>query len=332
MSYISGSMKRATAPIIAMLLWVATAVSAAAAPLTVLTYNLGLLSFLGYDFVPTVQERAEAAPAELARFARERSPDIMVLEEVWKNRTAVDVTEALEPLGYTVVRPKGLTVVGQQSGLLVAVKRPLRVASWSFSVFRKSTFIDSLGRKGVLRAEIENADSGTRFVLLATHTVALDTDGGIPVDEKQVAALASQLQRVLVVLEQASASGGLPALLVGDFNVGPGYADASYRLIADAPGLKEAGAAATGTPLVTWDAGNPLVAFGRYPNEPAAKIDHVFFRDGGAWHWTASSVEVVFTATVDGLSLVPSKGAAPVPTPLSDHYGLLATLELAPAR
>jgi hypothetical protein len=43
-------------------------------------------------------------------------------------------------------------------------------------------------------------------------------------------------------------------------------------------------------------------------------------------------VEVVFAHTVDGLSLVPSKSAAPVPTPLSDHYGLLATLELAPAR
>jgi len=326
-------MKRAGTSILVLALWVTAAVSAAAVPLTVLTYNLGLLSFLGYEFVPTVRERAEAAPAELARFARERSPDIIVLEEVWKNRTGVAVTEALEPLGYTVVRPRGFTVVGQRSGLLVAVKRPLRVASWSFSAFRKSTFIDSLGRKGVLRAEIENAGTGVRFVLLATHTVALDTDRGTPVDQKQVDALASQLQHVLVVLEQASASGGLPALLVGDLNVGPGYGDASYRLVADAPGLKEAGAAAAaGESRVTWDPGNPLVSFGRYPNEPASKIDHVFFRDGGAWHWTASGVEVVFAATVDGLSLVPSKGAAPVPTPLSDHYGLLATLELAPSR
>jgi endonuclease/exonuclease/phosphatase family metal-dependent hydrolase len=333
MSYIGGSMKRATAPILALALWVSAALPAPAAPLTVLTYNLGLLSVFGSDFVPIVSDRAAAAPVELARFARERSPDVLVLQEVWKNAQATAITKALAPLGYTVVRPRGLAVTGRAGGLLVAVKRPLSVASWSFSVFRKSTFIDSLGRKGVLRAEIENADTGARFVLLATHTVALDTDRGTPIDQKQVAALASQLQRVLVVLEQASASGGLPALMVGDFNVGPGYGDASYRLIADAPGIREAGIAApAGASLVTWDPGNPLVTFGRYPNEPAAKIDHVFFRDGGAWRWTASRVEVVSAGTVGGLSLVPSKGAAPVPTPLSDHYGLLATLELAPVR
>jgi endonuclease/exonuclease/phosphatase family metal-dependent hydrolase len=326
-------MKRATAPLIALALWVAAAVPAPAAPLTVLTYNLGLLSVFGSDFVPIVSDRAAAAPVELARFARERSPDVLVLQEVWKNAQATAITTALAPLGYTVVRPRGLAITGRAGGLLVAVKRPLSIAKWSFSVFRKSTFIDSLGRKGVLQTEIENTGTGARFVLIATHTVALDTDQGTPIDPKQVAALASQLQRVLVVLEQASASGGLPALLIGDFNVGPGYGDASYRLVANAPGIWEAGVVApAGVSLVTWDPGNPLVKFGRYPNEPAAKIDHVFFRDGGAWHWTANHVEVVFTDPVDGLALVPSKGAAPVPTPLSDHYGLLATLELAPVR
>ncbi len=326
-------MKRTIAAILAALLSAAAAVSTAAAPITVLTYNLGLLRVFGSDYVPIVGERAAAAPAELARFARERTPDIVVLQEVWKNPQATAITKALVPLGYAVIRPRGLAVTGRAGGLLVAVKQPLGVTSWSFSVFRKSTFLDSMGRKGVLRAEIADAGTGARFVLLATHTVALDTDQGTPIDQKQVAALASQLQRVLVVLEQASASGGLPALVVGDFNVGPGYGDASYRQIADAPGIGEAGDAAPGgTPLVTWDPGNPLVKSGRYPNEPAAKIDHVFFRDGGAWRWTASRVEVVFSDAVAGLSLAPSKGAAPVPTPLSDHYGLLATLELAPAR
>jgi len=166
-------------------------------------------------------------------------------------------------------------------------------------------------------------------VLLAIHTVPLDTDLGTPVDEKQVAALKAQALQILSLLDRASASGDLPALLVGDFNVGPGYADASHRLIAGAPGIREAGAvAAPGEPLVTWDPANPLVHYGEYPKEPAAKIDHVFLRDGSTARWQAMGAEVVFTGPAAGLSLVPSRGAEPVPIPLSDHYGFFANLSL----
>jgi endonuclease/exonuclease/phosphatase family metal-dependent hydrolase len=327
-------MKRTTPAIAAIFLSAVFAVSASAAPLRVLTYNLGLLRVFGSDLVPIVKERAEIAPREIARFAGGQSPDLIVLQEVWKSSQAKAITEALAPLGYEVVRPDGCTLIGKEGGLLVAVRQPLRVVSWSFTPFGKSTFVDSLARKGVLQATLENPiTGGVRFVILATHTVALDTDQGTPVDEKQVAAVKAQALRILSLLEQASLGGDLPALLVGDFNVGPGYADASYRLIADAPGISEAGAsAAPGAAFVTWDPANPLVHFGGYPNEPAAKIDHIFVRNGTTTRWTVMRTAVAFTAFVDGLSLVPSRGAAPVPTPLSDHYGFLAELELESAR
>jgi endonuclease/exonuclease/phosphatase family metal-dependent hydrolase len=283
--------------------------------------------------VPIVNARSAAAPAEIARFARDAAPDLVVLQEIWTESVAVALTRALQPLGYAVVRPKGTTLVGREGGLLVAVRQPLRVASWSFTAFGKSTFVDSLARKGVLAAVIERPADGLRLALLATHTVALDTDRGTPVDAKQVAAVAAQIGQVVERLAATSGDGELPALVVGDFNVGPGYAEASYRRFADQPGIREVGAvAAPGEALVTWDPANPLVRYGRYPNEPAAKIDHVFFRDGGPWRWSASRALVVMTDPVDGLSLVPAKGAAAVPTPLSDHYGLLADLELWPAR
>jgi exonuclease III len=163
--------------IIAMLLSTAFVVSATAAPLKVLTYNLGLLRFFGSDYVPIVKERAEAAPREIERFAREQSPDLIVLQEVWKSAQAKAITKALAPLGYDVVRPRACTLVGKEGGLLVAARQPLRIASWSFTAFRKSTFVDSLASKGILAAVLENPGAdGTRFVLLATHTVALDTD------------------------------------------------------------------------------------------------------------------------------------------------------------
>jgi endonuclease/exonuclease/phosphatase family metal-dependent hydrolase len=327
-------MKRTTLAVIAILLSAVFAVSAAAAPLSVLTYNLGLLRAFGSDLVPIVRERAELAPRELERFARDHSPDLIVLQETWKNAYAKAITDVLAPLGYEVVRPKGCTLFGKEGGLLVAVRQPLRIVSWSFTPFKKSTFIDSLARKGVLAAVLGNpGDGGARFVLLATHMVALDTDQGTPVDEQQVAAIRTQALQILSLLEQRSPAGSLPTLLVGDFNVGPGYADAIYRLIADAPGIREAGAvAAPGEALVTWDPGNPLVLHGGYPNEPAAKIDHVFLRDGGSARWQVVRTGVVFTQPVAGLALVPSKGAAVIPTPLSDHYGFFAELELESTR
>jgi endonuclease/exonuclease/phosphatase family metal-dependent hydrolase len=327
-------MKRTSLAIAVVLLSTVVAVFAPAVPLRVLTYNLGLLRVFGSDFVPAVKDRAAIAPREVARFAGEQSPDLIVLQEVWKSSQGKAITAALSPLGYEVVRPKGCTLVGKEGGLLVAVRKPLRIVSWSFTPFKKSTFVDSLARKGVLQATLENpAAGGTQFVLLATHTVALDTDQGTPVDEKQVAAVRVQALRILSQLEQASPGGALPALVVGDFNVGPRYADASYRLVADAPGIREAGAvAAPGDAFVTWDPDNPLVHYGDYPNEPAAKIDHVFTRDGTAARWTVAKAAVVFTAPVDGLSFAPSRGAEPVPAPLSDHYGFLADLELETAR
>jgi len=326
-------MKLHTVPIAALLLGAALAIPAAAAPVRVLTYNVGLLEVFGSDYVPIVKERAAVAAREIARFASERSPDVIVLQEIWTSSQAKSITEALAPLGYEVARPKGCTLIGTEGGLLVAVRRPLGIASWSFARYRKSTFVDSLARKGVLQAVIENSAEGVRFALLATHTVALDTDRGTPVDVKQVDAIAAQLESLLAQLDRASEAGRLPALLVGDFNVGPGYAGASYRLVADAPGIREAGAVADPAEAwVTWDPANPLVRYGDYPNEPAAKVDHVFLRDGREGRWTVKGADVVFHEAIAGLSLVPSRGAQPVPTPLSDHYGFLAELEIESVR
>jgi endonuclease/exonuclease/phosphatase family metal-dependent hydrolase len=322
-------MKRSILAVAVFLLCGASALTAAAAPLKVLTYNVGLLRVFGHDFVPTVKQRSTVVPREIARFALEQSVDILVLQELWRKGQAEAVAAALEPLGYDVVWPRRCTLVGRESGLLLAVKRPLRIDASSFVRFGKSTFMDSLAHKGVLETVIEIPSAGTKFALVATHTVAIDTDQGVPIESAQVDAYAVQARTVLAGLETISDRGALPALVVGDFNVGPGYADAGYRMIADAPGIREAGAvAAPGQPLVTWDPANPLVRYGAYPNEPAAKIDHVFVRDGTTGRWIVTNAAVVLDGPVAGLALVPSRGAAPVPTPLSDHYGFFAELEL----
>ncbi len=201
---------------------------------------------------------------------------------------------------------------------------------WRFTRFRRNTFLDSFSRKGVLEATLEDpSNGGVRIALVAIHAAALDTTNGAPKDKGQVAAFDAQADQILAALRERSQGGTLPALLVGDFNVGPGYADAEYRRIADSGTLAEAGSTLSGEP--TWDPANPLVRYGRYPSEPPARIDHVFMQDGQSERWQARQARVVFTQPVEGLQLAP-KGAEPVPAPLSDHYGFLADVELSPAR
>ncbi len=229
--------------------------AAFAQQLTVFTYNLGLLRVFGSDLVPQVEARAKAAPAELARFAAGTPADIMLLEEVWRDPYADAIAAALAPLGYAAVRPNVHSIVGLNSGLLLLVKQPLKVVDWKFTPFGRSTFTDSFARKGVLEATIEDA-SGARFAVVGTHTVALDTDNGTPTDKGQVAAIMSQAAQILGALANRSQKGSIPALLMGDFNVGPGYVDEAYRAIADSGSLRETGATLQpGAPLTTWDPG-----------------------------------------------------------------------------
>jgi endonuclease/exonuclease/phosphatase family metal-dependent hydrolase len=324
-------MKRAVLVLSAVWLFALFTGSLAAESLKVLTYNVGLLRPFGSDMVPMVQVRARAAPAVIARFASDNAPDVILLEELWLDAYADAIASELATLGYTAVKPNAHSIIGLNTGLLLLVKSPLKVVDWTFAPFSRTTFIDSFARKGVLQATIQDTETGAVFALVGTHTVAVDTTGGVPKDAAQVRAVTSQVDQILAALKSRSSNGTIPTLLVGDFNVGPGYVDAVYQRIAQYPGLRETGAELVpGAPIVTWDPGNPLVKYGGYPEEPAAKIDHIFLLGGGTARWTPVSAKVVFTDPVAGLSLTPKGSATPVAVPLSDHYGFLVEIELAP--
>lgn len=300
---------------------------------TVLTYNLGLLRILGFDLVPMVKARAAAAPAELARFAIAHQPDIILLEEVWEDSFSNAIAKQLAPLGYTAIHPNVHSFLGLSTGLLLLVRAPLTVIDWKFMPFVCNTFTDSFARQGVLEATLVYPLSGTRFVLVGTHTVAVDTNNGVPKDKAQVDVITAQMGQILATLASRSQKGVLPALLLGDFNVGPGYADAIYRIIADTVGICEVGSILLpGDPLTTWARENPLVKYGHYPNEPSAMIDHVFLQNGIAANWGVSAVQVVEKDPVPGLSLTPSAKTSQVSSPLSDHYALLTKVDLSESK
>ena len=234
------------------------------------------------------------------------------------------------PWATPPVLPKLHSILGLNSGLLLLVRSPFQVVDWKFTPFTRTTFTDSFARKGVLEATLQDADTGLRFVLVGTHTVALDTVRGTPKDQGQVDAITAQVEQLRRTLRARSEEGRIPALLLGDFNVGPGYADAIYRSIAD--GLNEAGALpAPEDPLTTWDPANPLVKFGKYPDEPAAKIDHVFLQNGESRGWEAVDArELALERRGQVCSIRSPSAVGSVPAPLSDHYGFFTTLVFDP--
>ncbi len=321
-------MKLTTGALILSVLVIGAA-HAAADPYKVLTYNVGLLRAFGSDLVPIVEARAAAAPAELARFASENGPQIILLEEIWRDGYAQAIEKAFAPLGYASAMPAVHSIIGLSSGLLLLVRSPLSIVDWRFTPFNRTTFSDSFARKGVLEATLKDAATGATFVLIGTHTVAVDTIDGRPKDTAQVSAIMSQVAQMRATLAARSRNGAVPAVLLGDFNVGPGYADGVYRAITEGGALSEAGAALPAVgPFITWDPRNPLVKYGGYPDEPPAKIDHVFLQDGTGARWSVLDARVVLQEPAADLRLAPRGQADALPVPLSDHYGFLAEIEL----
>jgi len=316
------------------LLAAAVAGPALAEKYSILTCNTGLLRVLGFDLVPAVVDRSRAAARELSAFAAEHRPDIIFLQEVWKNSAASAIAKELAPLGYACIRSKGCGLFHIGSGLLLLVRPPLHVVEWSFTPFTKRRGLEIVTRKGILAAVLGDAAAGgSRFVLVGTHTAALATVEGRPKEKSQLDAFLDQVRQVLAVLDSVSSAGQMPAVLLGDFNVGPGYAEEGYRAIAEAPGIIEAGEHLhPDLPFATWDPLNPLVRLGWYPDEPSAKIDHIFLRGGGSRSWQVNGARRVFDATAAGISVRDPGAGMAVAAPLSDHYGFLAEVELGSVR
>jgi endonuclease/exonuclease/phosphatase family metal-dependent hydrolase len=298
----------------------------------ILTYNAGLLRVAGFDLVPGVCARERVVARKLATFAGQASPGIILLQEIWKNSTASAISRAFSAMGYSSVRPHGCSPICLGSGLLLLVREPLRVVQWTFTPFSRRSGLDGFARKGVLSAVVEDASTGRRFAVLGTHTIAVDTIDGVPKNETQLATYLAQAAALREALDRAG-SGGLPAILTGDLNAGPGYVEEGYQVVAGAPGVLEAGEHLfPGSPLPTWDPANPLVRLGLFPNEPAAKIDHVFLRAGADAGWQVIDARRVLDTPVEGLAVKDKAAGNEVQAPLSDHYGFLVEVETVDAR
>lgn len=284
------------------------------ARLSLLTYNTGLLRVPveRYNPIPHVDERLAAIPGEVLRL----EADVVALQEVFQPRdrhALLARTRGVYPhVGH--VPPGGVRL---DAGLLTLSRHPLRAR---LRPFRDGPVSERLfSNKGPLVTEVDLPGAGA-VTVINLHATA----GGFFAMPESPRAEAMRRGQMEQVIAEARAARG-PVVIVGDFNAGPGAAEANYRQL-EAGGFTDVFAHLHGAdPACTWDPQNPLNASGFHRSCPPQRIDHVFVRseDLRLGRVAPRRARVVLDrpqVRVGGGRLV---------TP-SDHYGLHAELELLP--
>lgn len=282
--------------------------------LSLLTLNAGLLRFLGDRFQPAphVQARAEALPAALL----DSGADVIALQEVYEEPHRRLLQARLAATHAHVARPPAGTAWGLENGLMVFSRHELQATS--LRLFRAGMLEERLfDHKGVLAAEL--VLGGLPLAIFNVHTTA----GGAFTHPEHRRCDRVRADQIGEVLAWVSERGATP-VVVGDLNAGPGVSDANYRLL-ERGGFTDVhrlcnGAAAEAD--VTWDPRNALNARGPHRTSPPQRIDHVFLRasdvERRAMRPLSSAVVLreAQVATADG------------PVTVSDHYGLIVSLEV----
>ena len=280
--------------------------------LSVLTFNTGLteIRLFGaalYEDVPHVVPRA----AHLAPALRRLGADIVLLQELVPQRVKRALATELRDLyPHRAGIAEDTRFYG--TGLLTLSRHPIEDAACI--PFAEQTFEEGLfGPRGILSCTVRTPGLGPCRVL-NLHATA----GGASRKRRRQGAPGRKSAQIAEAVAAAGAPFDGPVVLAGDFNSDPatdaaagerfraaGFSDASALL----PGL--------GPPPGTWDPANPLNR--SRAGGPARRVDHIFIRPRASQPVEARDVRIVL-----------DEPAVPVPggnaVPLSDHYGLLATL------
>ncbi len=274
-----------------------------------LSYNAGLLRIARvYEPVPHVAPRLAVLPSVILGV----EADVVALQEVYEPGQRAHLVAGI---GHAY--PHRAYVPGGRarfdSGLVTFARHPhrSRLVRFTRGALNERVF----GWKSVLVSELDVEGVGA-VTVLNLHA----TSGGIftPPDHPEIMEERDHQMRQLI--DVAASAPGVVVML-GDFNAGPGVADANYRSVLRAGFVDVYGHLLPDSAAPTWDPRNGLNVGGLHSALPPQRIDHVFVRarDLDAGRVTPLEARVVFT---DACVSVPSRGAF---TP-SDHYGIFARL------
>ena len=280
--------------------------------LSVLTFNTGLteIRLFGaalYEDVPHVIARA----AHLAPALRRVDADIVLLQELVPQRVKKQLAAELRDLyPHRAGIEEDTRFYG--TGLLTLSRYPIEEASCT--PFANQTFEEGLfGPRGMLGCTVRTPGLGPCRVI-NLHATA----GGAYRQRQRRGTPDRRSAQIAEAIDAAGASFEGTVVLAGDFNNDPATDPATGRRLA-AAGFVDVAACLPddARPPGTWDPANPLNC-GR-ASGAARRVDHIFVRPRAGHGVEASDARIVL-----------AEPAVPLPDgdalPLSDHYGLLATL------
>ena len=279
--------------------------------LRLLTFNTGLteIRLFGaalYEDVPHVVERAAHLPPALRRV----DTDIVLLQELVPQRVKVELAAELRDLyPHRAGIAEDTRFYG--TGLLTLSRHPIEDASCA--PFAAQTVEEGLfGPRGMLGCTVRTPGLGS-FRVINLHA----TSGGAYRKRRQGAPGRKSAQ-IAQAVEAASTPFAGTVVLAGDFNNDPAEDPTTGRRLGDA-GFEDVTALVpeAARPPGTWDPANPLNR--SKASGAARRVDHIFLRPHGDREVAVGDVRIVLDEPA-----VPVPDGNPVP--LSDHYGLLATL------
>ena len=280
--------------------------------LRILTFNTGLteIRLFGaalYEDVPHVVPRA----AHLAPALRRVNADIVLLQELVPQRVKKALAAELRDLyPYRAGIDEDTRFYG--TGLLTLSRHPIEDASCSR--FGAQTFEEGLfGPRGMLVCTVRTPTLGPCRVI-NLHATA----GGASRRRRRQGAPGRKSAQIAQVTEAAAAPFEGPVVLAGDFNSDPVKDPTTHKRLSAAGFVDAADCVPDATrPPRTWDPSNPLNR--SRASGAARRVDHIFLRPRGDQAVAVTDVRIVLDEPA-----VPIQGGDSLP--LSDHYGLLATL------
>ena len=280
--------------------------------LRILTFNTGLteIRLFGaalYEDVPHVVPRA----ARLAPALRALGADIVLLQELVPQRVKKALAAELRDL-YPHRAGIGEDSRFYGTGLLTLSRHPLENAACT--PFAEQTLEEGLfGPRGMLGCTVRTPALGPCRVI-NLHATA----GGAYRQRRRQGAASRRSAQIAEAIAAAAAPFEGTVVLAGDINSDPATDAATDARLA-AAGFADVAALAPdpARPPGTWDPANPL-NHSRAGGAPR-RVDHVFLRSSDGRPIEARDVRIVLDEPA-----VPVADGGTVP--LSDHYGLLATL------
>ncbi len=273
----------------------------------ILCLNLGFLrfKFLGFPvktMVDFINERILATPTAIERI----NADTVFLQEVYELKHKLMISKSLAKLYPYSFFDKSSKLMGVDNGLMIFSKYPF--IEQEFIKLKNKLFEEKIfANKGILSATFKYL--GENIKIFNVHFSA----GGFTHPESSRANLIRKLQ-IEETLSKAKNNNN--SIIVGDLNCGPEVSQENFKIFEN---FGFHSCMKTGVDF-TWDPHNILNQKGYHHMCPPQTIDHILLSDNLSNMVKNQKLEVVFK---DPLLEVKDQKI-----PLSDHYGIVLTLDI----